>query len=547
MKNLFHYVTLLGVFGFIFFDIACTSPSSQKNDGGTQDKVQQTEKECTLASQCLCSQICTENACEEIKCQKTMDCRCNWKCVNGRCYDPVKAPCEANSDCTEGNLWKCDNGKCIDGGCRKDSDCKDTPKTSHCNIQTHTCEKEKCIKNGDCLDESLPLCDTKTGDCKADDGIEKNGDCSKKQCKLKLVCHDQDGKKVCRSQCKPFDTSVICEPPLECIKTSDSAMGGLCLELGKGLKEGEDCSDGKQCQQHLRCAFFAGKEICRRLCLTTDNCLNSKEECRSYQTEKLCLPPLEPCGPGRSCQGAIEGWENCENNQCKLLLCPTQRACPGTHKCNKNGRCIPRNCPTDKCPTFHECKNNRCIRTNEGFRCGIDQKIAADKCGDGLVCTNVGYITACARSCDNKSCPTDFECQTNQNNKKICLQKCLSNNCKYSDYFCYQLKRKPQGRFCVPVGQPTGKDLLETCDTQKTCLPDLHCYRGYNSKQGYCSIACTQQSDCAGLSNAVCANYYDGQKCYYKCSSYGTCMINGTVKGRCSKSRDGHYICRPSY
>ncbi len=550
MKKVLHFFLFL-VFSLLFafqLNTSCSPSTTKNDDAGIKEAPPQVEVECTVASQCQCSEICTEGSCQEIKCQSTEDCRCGWKCVAGRCYEPSKAPCESDKDCTDKKLWKCDAGKCVDGGCRRDSDCADTPETPICNVQKHVCEKKKCTSNADCFDPSKPICEPKTGDCQPDNGASLGEDCTSKPCKLNLVCHQEEGKKVCRKPCIPFDTRVLCESPLECFESADSPRGGVCLEPGKGLKEGEDCSGGKKCQRHLVCAFFGGKETCRRRCKTSDNCFGLKEECRDYMKMKLCLPPAAPCGPGRACDGEAEGWERCENNQCKLLLCPTQRACPLTHKCTPTGRCIPKHCPEEACPLFHVCQNHRCVRTNEGFRCGPGQKVPTDQCGKDLICTSVGYLNACARSCESKTCPKGFECKRNQDGKRICLQPCSNGaKCKFEDYFCYEMKSSISGRFCVPVGQPTGKEMMKACDNTDRCMPYLTCKMGYFGKKGFCTRSCTSNADCGNLPNVVCADYLGSKNCYLKCSrqSYGSCTIDSKVSGYCSRSRNGIYICRP--
>jgi len=548
---------MVGLISVLSMQYACTG-GTDGNDAGNTPEATNTDKGapgCQRHSECKISEICnrTEGKCSEIKCNNNNDCRGGWKCVKDKCYDPAKAPCQADTDCTDSKLWKCDtsSGKCEDGGCRKDEDCKE-PKLPTCDTTTNKCKKKACRTDGDCNeDPNKPICDKNTGVCGTDQGLGLGEDCSTKVCLRELQCVDDDGKKVCTKACDPYESSNKCRTGKVCIRQGNTTKG-LCLSPGTGLKEGEDCGSGKTCQKHLRCAFDGAKELCRRPCIEDKNCDELSERCVTYGSDKLCMPKPQPCGPGRSCPGEAAGSQVCNQGQCEIVLCPKQRKCPPEAKCKPSGRCIPRQCPTDKCDPLFKCSNGRCVRTNEGSRCGPGQAIKADECGNGLICTRIGYLYACAKPCTSGGCETGFTCKTNADNKQVCMQGCdISNQqkkCKYPNYFCMNMKRAPKGSHCVPVGQPTGKDIMEKCDASNACLPDLQCYRGFSARTGYCVLrGCKSNADCGGVQGAVCATYYDlGKACYYKCpnQTFGTCSFNG-VNGRCYRQSGNPYICRP--
>lgn len=534
---------LTGMVFLLFWSVACTNGGNNSEKTGGDAGVEKKAGSCEFNSDCKsCDQKCSSNQCVDISCTSNSDCRCNWKCVKNKCYDPDNAPCQVDDDCTaDPKLWKCKEGQCIDGGCRSDGDCASTTKTPVCDVKTNTCVKKSCTNNLSCTDPSKPVCDKKTGDCVADPGKKEGESCDKDACLLSLTCHEADGKKTCRRICDPFKNN--CPSGNVCIP--DAGNSGVCLAPGPGLKLGEDCSGGKACQKPYVCGFAGGKELCRQLCKDDSNCDTTIETCQDYQKNKLCLPKSEPCGPGRSCAGEDDGWEQCINGKCTLSLCPDNLTCDATDKCSKNGRCVPRECPTDKCDEFYECKNNRCVKTNEGKLCGAGKPIAEDKCGDGLVCAHVGYIKACVRPCsDGKCSQAGFTCQKNYAGKSVCIQPCPSGkSCKYKGFFCLQSKRTPTGNYCLPAGQPTGGDLLEACDSSsKPCLPDLSCFT-YTSSKGYCIRNCTSNSDCGGVANAICANYSGRRACYYKCPRSGSCSVNSN-RGYCGYAGSSTYICR---
>lgn len=524
--------------------------SSSTKDAGTTDK----EGACQFSSDCKCNEVCSASnkTCEAIKCSSSSDCRCQWKCVKGACYDPAKAPCEADTDCTaDTKLWKCDTaaGKCIDGGCRKNEDCTD-PQLPTCNTTTHQCEKKKCKDNLDCTDPSKPICDAQAGECGPDTGVDVGGDCTQKACKLKLSCYEDNSKKLCRKTCTPGNAATTCEKGTLCIRVTGVAnTDGLCLEPGPGEVLGASCAGDKKCQRPLTCAYTGKEETCCQNCQDDTEC-SSKESCQRYgdasSTTKLCLPRPDPCGPGRSCPGEQEGYHICSNGQCQLLLCPKQRSCPLTDKCLSSGRCAPRECPTDACEELYECKNSRCVETNEGKPCGTGTNIPPTDCGGSLVCARVGYVYSCVRPCGSgQTCPKDMTCQTNVDGNAICMQVCPApKTCKYSSYVCVNLKRGPAGNYCVPAGQPVGNDLLEKCNgTTDNCLPDLTCFKT-TTNAGYCIKNCTAQSDCQGMVNAVCTSYSGVSACYQKCPSSGSCTHPGGT-GYCYYATTSTYICRP--
>ncbi len=550
------YILLLSGVIFLFLN-QCSGGNNPTGDGGVSERVEKSDStSCQFSSECSCDQYCRGNVCREIVCRTSSDCRCGWKCVAGKCYDPKDAPCQSDKDCDQDPLlWKCDNGQCVNGGCRSDSECTD-PKKPICNLKTHQCEAKRCTSNQDCPNPLKPICDKNTGECKPDDGTPLGGDCSQKRCKLGLFCYSEGNKKICRQACKPPQDNR-CPAGTVCIETPTIQADGLCLPPGDGLKEGEDCSGGKKCQRHLKCAFGEDGERCRLKCTSDDHCDNLTQSCQKVRKVKLCMPLPSPCGFGRSCPGEDEGWEICLGGQCKLLLCPDDYKCPPTHKCNPNGRCIPRECPKDPCEKFYICKNNRCVKTNEGEVCGQNTKIPPDKCGkeEGLICAKARYVSACLRKCTTGTCPANFVCTLNADKQRVCLEKCDINNkkCSYPGYTCMMVKNhNPPGYYCVPSGQPIGQGLLQECSATKKCLPDLQCFMGYNARVGYCTKPCTTTADCENKPNAVCVNYFSfGRKCYIKCptASFRPCTFGTAGRGYCSYATSypqRTYICRPN-
>ncbi|TNE44847.1 MAG: hypothetical protein EP343_29790 [Deltaproteobacteria bacterium] len=559
------FVTLLLCIGMIS-PLACGGGDDQNNNNteqGTTKDAAPADKEgaCEFSSNCACNEVCKAGTCEAIQCSSSDDCRCSWKCVKGTCYDPAKAPCTADGDCTaDAKLWKCnvDSGECIDGGCRKDEDCTDD-KLPICNTQTNKCEKKKCKDNLDCTDSTKPICDTESGDCKEDTGADLGADCSSNACKLQYRCYEEDGKKLCRKPCSPSGASSQCDGTDVCIRVTGVAQAdGLCLPPGEGEVLGASCAGGKKCQRPLTCAFDGTDEKCRKNCQADGDC-SRIESCQQYgeiaDGLKLCLPKPSPCGPGRSCPGEADGFHICSNGQCKLLLCPKQRSCGATEKCLPTGKCAPRECPTDKCDELYECKNGKCVETNEGRNCGQGASIPADQCGSGLICARVGYVYSCVRPCGGASgsqCPSDMTCQTNRDNKQICMQLCPApKSCKYSGYACVNLKKAPAGNYCVPAGQPTGADEFEACTQSNPCLPDLNCFRGTGSAPtGYCVRSCTTDAECSGTSiTSICHTYSTIRGCFAKCtsSSSTTCPLRSLLNNRnyCTYARSSTYYCRP--
>lgn len=544
---------------------ACSGGDSNNNNNAAEQSTTKdaspVDKEgaCEFSSNCACNETCENGACTEIKCTSSSECRCSWKCVKGTCYDPAKAPCTADEDCTaDEKLWKCnvDSGECIDGGCRKNEDCTDS-KLPVCNTSTNKCEKKKCKDNLDCPDSTKPICDTDSGDCKEDTGAELGADCSSNGCKLKYRCYEEDGKKLCRKPCSPSGASSQCNDKNVCIRVTGVAnTDGLCLPPGEGEILGANCEGGKKCQRPLTCAFTGTDEKCCKNCQSDTDCSRT-ESCQQYGEAtdgvKLCLPKASPCGPGRSCPGENDGYQLCSNGQCKLLLCPKQRSCGPTEKCLPTGKCTERKCPTDKCDPLYECKNGQCVETNEGRSCGQGTNIPTDQCGSGLICARVGYVYSCVRPCggSNAQCPADMTCQTNRDNKQICMQVCPAPKaCKYKAYACVNLKKAPAGNYCVPAGQPTGGDEYEKCSQSSPCLPDLTCFRGTGSApNGYCVRRCTTDANCSGTSvSSICYTYFSTRGCFAKCSSSRTCSLSSTLGIRASCSYGGsssRYYCRP--
>lgn len=545
VRVLFVLLLLLGA----AWSPACTPSDDQEKtnaDGGT---ITDAKSECTFPSDCpTAAQTCKESKCVDIVCADDTDCRSGWVCRTEKCYDPAKAPCRDDKDCNrEPSKWKCDNGACVDGGCRKDEDCTEDPKKPTCDTTKNECVEKKCASDGDCPDASNPICNKETGACGPDTGAKEGEECSDtKPCLRSLVCYEDGGKKACRKSCDKASPSD-CKAGLICLDVQGASAKSLCLDPGPGAKAGEDCSGGKACQRPLQCIFTGVDTSCRKGCILDDDC-DSSEKCVEHKDgKKMCRPAPPPCGPGRSCPGEEKGWQRCANGSCQLLLCPSEFTCPPTDKCSAEGECIPLKCPQETCPDLYTCSNGACVRTNEGERCGQGENVPIDGCGTDLTCARVGFVSSCVRSCDTATCPSGFNCETNTDGKKICIQPCTSGNtkCNYPSYLCAQLKRKPSGSFCAPAGQPSGADILEKCDTATQCLPDLSCYQ--NSRgQGYCTLPCKTTADCGGVQNAACLTYSGQKQCYYKCPSntFATCTVN-SVPGYCYRTTEGTYHCRP--
>lgn len=546
-----YLVILIFIFGLFYSGLACSPVENTPNDSGVQDTAPvDIEGQCKFSSDCKCDQMCKDARCTAVVCKSSADCRCQWVCVNARCYEPKAAPCQSDADCKQDpKLWKCESGSCVDGGCRSNTDCTDQAKPI-CNISSHICEKLRCSSNRDCSEIGKPICNTNSGECEPDQGVGLGEDCSQKPCLLDLYCHEDKQLKLCRKPCVPFSPNNSCPPPTICIETPTIAQNGLCLPPSSGAALNQECSPDNRCQSHLFCAFSGEKDICRQSCKEDVHCDSTLERCLPYgDQQKLCQPYPPPCGPGRACPGEDDGWQICRSGICEMLLCPKQRNCPVTDKCTTNGRCAPRVCPQDACDPLYFCKNNRCVRTNGGSTCGPNTSIPTEACGDGLICARVGYIYTCVQTCDNDQCPADFSCQINLDQKKICIQNCPPSGkpCLYPAHGCVTLKRSPAGNFCAPVGQPGGKDILELCNKQTSCLPDLKCFVDDYSDIGYCVQNCKTSSDCTDSRTDCLESYSRSMACYATCPSFGSCTID-KESGYCVKATSSSkYFCILDY
>ncbi len=488
MNGLLRYTALaLLCWGFV---VGC----SNGNNNNTSSN------RCKKNSDCSSEQNCADGKCKAIKCSKNSDCRNSYTCDTGasKCIKPVDCPEKDKGGCCEDKHCKvdqiCKEKKCESKPpvkCKEDKDCTDSNKPK---CVTETCVSvEFCKTDKDCKDATKSACKDST--CVARGLAKLDDPCDKVACEKDLICWADVGKPHCLTACDPFN--AVCLTGTVCAFIG--AGKGVCRSRNNGKREGESCVT-KLCERNLFCVDWpSGSSTCARPCRADKKDCSSSELCYNFGNVHLCVPKPPLCGTGRPCVGT--SWK-CDEKQgyCLPQQCP-QKACPGSQLC-RLGSCNDANCcKGDVCPKGNVCNhsNGKCVELN------IRVPFCTSCLGSGTCASpNQRCIKLsddndkfCAEECTaTRTCAdADYECQEQSDKRWFCLPSagtCQRNRCD-------GVKCK-EGEACLPATKkcvPIGLSVCKACSTDVQCGgPTDRCIIPKGAKSGVCGLDCSGCTTC---------------------------------------------------
>ena len=456
----------------------------------------------TVCSECECQvDPATIIDCSDVQAGPCTETYCDE--ADGECKQMSKkdgSPCDDGSNCTlndgcadgvcGGTPLKCDDGEeCTVDACEADLGCVFSPVSNgtECNDGSLCTGGDHC-EDGECVGDTLPACDSCSGDmdCASfEDGNLCNGT---------LTCID--------GQCVVNGATVVeCQAPEVCKQTKCNPASGEC-ETSDAL-DGADCDDANACT-HLD---FCSSGICKGLPIDCDDVNACTADSCVPDSGCLYEPKMANCGDGDPCT---------INDHCV------------------DGACVGDPNPTCQCDTDEDCEDDEDDDLCNGTLVCLNKtcKLAPDTVVD---CSLAGFDECSPAACE----PETGSCIVTLNPDGT---SCSDENACTKDDFCRQGK-------CT--GSPVHCDDGSIC-TSDHCDPLLGCVITYNSidcddgsmctLNDYCSEGfCTgdPNPDCVCQTDADCFQFEDGDECNGKLSCKGfMCTLDPATVANCDKSAD---------
>ena len=337
------------------------------------------------------------------------------------------------------------------------------------------CEEDEECLNGECLKKCKDIC-SKTQRCYDGQCVPLNGN----TCPVGEVYNKKYG---CHPKISCMDNKH-CPSPLWCDETT-----GQCVNYCKD----KNCPQEYKCVENMCLPLEKVKECFHENeCTAKTYCDNLLNNCKDYCDKNACEPD-EECNDGKcvsnsSCDKCPE-YHICSNEKCVRVQCIFPSQCSKGFIC-RFGRCEPiTECKTEfNCPSSYKCVEGSCIKYT---------KCDPSKCGKNFYCQTFLDISVCIPeiSCA-QNCPTGMKCVKNK-----CIPDCNGKLCKLSQH-CFQEK-------CISSGIEKVQ-----CKTKENCPRKHLCIDGTCEEQN-----CFYDNDCP-RPNDVCINY----KCLpTKCFSHRDC------------------------
>ncbi len=473
---------------------ACSGGDNTNNTNG-----------CKADTDCPVEQTCKESNCTAIVCSTNSDCRDGYICNDNtqRCDKPPDCPeqeqggCCKNEHCPEGKI--CKDKKCEDKppeSCKEDTGCKDSSKPK-C-IDGGCYDVEYCKEDTHCKDFAKPKC--VEDKCSPRPLAKLDEECDQVACEEGLECYADIGKPSCKNPCDPFNS--VCQTGTVCAFIGNGK--GVCRSRNNGKREGEVCATNP-CERNLFCIDWpSGSSVCARPCRTDKQDCSSNELCYNFGNMHLCVPKPPVCGPGRPCSGT-------------------------TWKCDeKEGYCLPEQCPSKACPDGKFCRLGNCENPN----C-----CRGDVCPTGRVCNHsngqcvslelrVPFCTSCLGSGTCAS-PSQRCIQLTGPDDKFCAAECTATKtcADAANYECVEQSDKRW--FCLPHAGTCNRQSCDgvTCKDGEVCLPSTK--KCIAIGQDVCK-PCTLDIQCGGPTDK--------------------CIIpDGETSGTCGKDCSGCSVCARGY
>ena len=396
---------------------------------------------CTLGSDCVDSNACSQEACVDLQCV----------------YGMALACCHSNYNCTVGEL-------CVN------------PNTSNAKCSTCTLNTD-CNDNESCTTDSCDLSGTK-GICK---NTKLNPDCCSKAndpCDDGKTC-TVDSCDVGLGKCKHIQPPDVCCKDADCL-TTDPCMVVACVDnechTGPDVFKPNCCSAGYNtaCDDKNFCTIdtcnqpqAGGWVACKHETdATKPNCCEMEFGATNAQCDDK-----QPCTV-----------DYCDSYACKNLQ--VKECCQQTIECDDTNPCTIDNCKIDTGAVSGLCKYAKI-----GDCC-----TSISDCDDNKYCTvdscNYAALICKYTKTDPDCCDIDAEC----NDGKACtINACVNKVCVYSKDItkpncCDSIADCNDGKPCTTDACNTGTGLCEFVPTGVVgcCNANEDCNDNDCSTQDYC-------------------------------------------------------------
>jgi len=464
-------------------------------------------------------------------CQLHGDCPSGWKCVDGRCVEPVSpGGCKSNNDCP-GKI--CKEGRCL-SGCKGNQDC-----TGGAICSDGQCTKW-CFNDGECTGGYRCVQQKCAVTCSSDSICqkEKGYTCRSGRClKTFNVCQrDEDCPGT--YACKDKRCLTSCTVNIDC-KEYHICKGSRCVDSAP-CKKNSDCPDGFPCQMP--------EGRCSSACRSSGAC----------QFNYVCNLKTFKC-EGKRCKGNADCTGNlmCKNGTC-VDRCRVATDCRANYYC-ADGKCTPgcrddTNCSGYTCDKKGRCYT-RCFSQKDckaGLVCYTFAKKCVPPCSKDSdcrsrekcvekICTRVLGVAKGGEICDpNVGCSSGYACLNIASNGKYyrCLESCRA-RCWHSSSGCFYAAGATSG----------AKGCFRKCHRDSDCIYSSSKYK-YTCIKGFCQLRlgapsgngqdyarCEKHENCAKgyLCMHTDRSGETGAVCLPRCYESGGCPSGFSCRGHNGK------------
>jgi len=351
---------------------------------------------CETVEDCMDTDPCTIERCEEGRCFYDWDESCNTGCTDDYQCDDGN-PC-TNNYCFDGVCSAEDNGSC-GGTCAIDSECDDQ----------NPCTDDKCTE-GSCDNVDNGTCNMS---CTDDVDCGPQQICEEYICKFQPCVSDTDcvGESIC--QIGTCQTDGMCifvagNEGMDCDSPYELAVNGYC-EAGECVGVGtETCSMDENC---------ADSSICTMDTCIVDNVCEWKYDfnaCDDFNpcTIDSCDMKSDSCMNQYQPDGFVcdDGNENTIEDQCQAGVCVGVEKCISDTDCFENEMC--------------DIESGQCVENV--VQCQLDEE-----CNDSNDCTDDFCNAGICENTDNGSCPVSCTLDSDCDDFDYCtIDSCVNGVCE---------------------------------------------------------------------------------------------------------------------